>query len=45
VDTTGESDDTVAGENLSAAERNQDDNDLRRDDGGLPPVSGNLGQH
>jgi hypothetical protein len=45
VDTAGESDDTVAGENLSAAERDRDDNDLRRDDGGLPPVSGNLGQH
>lgn len=45
VDTAGESDDTVAGENHSAAEREQDDDDLRRDDGGLPPVSGNLGQH
>jgi carbon monoxide dehydrogenase subunit G len=45
VDTAGESDDTVAGENLSAAERDRGDNDLRRDDGGLPPVSGNLGQH
>ena len=44
VDATGESDETVTGENLSAAERDQDD-DLRRDDGGLPPVSGNLGQH
>ncbi len=45
VDTTGESDDTVVGENLSAGERRQDD-DLRRDsDGGLPPVGGNLGGH
>jgi len=45
VDTTGESDETLEGENLSAAERDQDGNDLRRNDGGLPPVNGNLGQH
>lgn len=42
VDTTGESDETVEGENLSAGERRQDE---RRPDGGLPPVGGNLGQH
>ncbi|UUL77111.1 SRPBCC family protein [Pseudarthrobacter sp. Fe7] len=42
VDTTGESDDTVEGENLSAGERRQDDH---RADGGLPPVGGNLGGH
>ncbi|MEE9096398.1 SRPBCC family protein [Pseudarthrobacter phenanthrenivorans] len=42
VDTTGESDDTVAGENLSAGERREDD---RNADGGLPPVGGNLGGH
>ncbi|WP_457946658.1 SRPBCC family protein [Pseudarthrobacter sp. alpha12b] len=42
VDTTGESDDTLEGENLSAGERRQDD---RRTDGGLPPVGGNLGGH
>lgn len=42
VDTTGESDETVEGENLSAAERREDE---RRPDGGLPPVGGNLGQH
>ncbi|MDP9886989.1 SRPBCC family protein [Pseudarthrobacter enclensis] len=42
VDTTGESDDTVAGENLSAGERREDD---RNTDGGLPPVGGNLGGH
>ncbi|MDJ0458680.1 SRPBCC family protein [Arthrobacter sp. NQ7] len=42
VDTTGESDDTLEGENLSAGERRADD---RRDDGGLPPVGGNLGGH
>ncbi|WP_258803680.1 SRPBCC family protein [Pseudarthrobacter sp. NS4] len=42
VDTTGESDETVEGENLSAAEREGDD---RRPDGGLPPIGGNLGQH
>ncbi|WP_411374489.1 SRPBCC family protein [Arthrobacter sp. MPF02] len=42
VDTTGESDETLEGENLSAAERLRDD---RRPDGGLPPVGGNLGQH
>ncbi|PNI09867.1 cyclase [Arthrobacter sp. AFG7.2] len=42
VDTTGESDETLEGENLSAAERRDDD---RRPDGGLPPIGGNLGQH
>lgn len=42
VDTTGESDETVEGENLSAGERREDE---RRPDGGLPPVGGNLGQH
>lgn len=42
VDTTGESDDTVAGENLSAGERREDDSNA---DGGLPPVGGNLGGH
>ncbi|WP_350005390.1 SRPBCC family protein [Pseudarthrobacter sp. WHRI 8279] len=42
VDTTGESDETAEGENLSAAEREGDD---RRRDGGLPPVGGNLGTH
>ncbi|GAB5077506.1 SRPBCC family protein [Arthrobacter sp. AD-310] len=42
VDTTGESDETLEGENLSAGERREDD---RRPDGGLPPVGGNLGQH
>lgn len=42
VDSTGESDETLEGENLSAAERLRDD---RRPDGGLPPVGGNLGQH
>jgi carbon monoxide dehydrogenase subunit G len=42
VDTTGESDETLEGENLSAAEREGGD---RRPDGGLPPVGGNLGQH
>jgi carbon monoxide dehydrogenase subunit G len=42
VDTTGESDETVEGENLSAGERREDQ---RRPDGGLPPVGGNLGQH
>lgn len=42
VDATGESDETLEGENLSAAERLRDD---RRPDGGLPPVGGNLGQH
>ncbi|MGC0236265.1 SRPBCC family protein [Arthrobacter nitrophenolicus] len=42
VDTTGESDETIEGENLSAGERREDD---RRPDGGLPPVGGNLGQH
>ncbi|TLM82651.1 SRPBCC family protein [Pseudarthrobacter sp. NamE2] len=42
VDTTGESDETLEGENLSAAERLRDD---RRPDGGVPPVGGNLGQH
>jgi carbon monoxide dehydrogenase subunit G len=42
VDTTGESDETVEGENLSAGERREDD---RRPDGGLPPIGGNLGQH
>ncbi|MEA3551307.1 MULTISPECIES: SRPBCC family protein [Micrococcaceae] len=42
VDTTGESDETVEGENLSAGERRGDE---RRPDGGLPPVGGNLGQH
>ena len=42
VDTTGESDETAEGENLSAAERAGDD---RRRDGGLPPVGGNLGTH
>ena len=41
VDTTGESDETAEGENLSAAEREDD----RRRDGGLPPVGGNLGTH
>ena len=42
VDTTGESDETREGETLSAGERRADQ---RRSDGGLPPVSGNLGQH
>ncbi|UZX04815.1 SRPBCC family protein [Arthrobacter sp. CDRTa11] len=42
VDTTGESDETVEGENLSAGERREND---RRPDGGLPPVAGGLGQH
>lgn len=42
VDTTGESDETVEGENLSAGKRRGDE---RRPDGGLPPVGGNLGQH
>ena len=42
VDTTGESDGTAEGENLSAAERREGD---RGPDGGLPPVGGNLGQH
>jgi carbon monoxide dehydrogenase subunit G len=42
VDTTGESDETLEGENLSAGERREDE---RRPDGGLPPVGGNLGQH
>lgn len=42
VDTTGESDETVEGENLSAAEREGDE---RRPDGGLPPIGGNLGTH
>lgn len=42
VDTTGQSDDTVAGENLSAGERREDDSNA---DGGLPPVGGNLGGH
>ena len=42
VDTTGESDETLEGENLSAGERREQD---RRPDGGLPPVGGNLGQH
>jgi len=42
VDTTGESDETAAGENLSAGERRGDD---RNADGGLPPVGGNLGGH
>jgi hypothetical protein len=42
VDTTGESDETLEGETLSAGERREDQ---RRSDGGLPPVSGNLGQH
>ena len=42
VDTTGESDETVEGENRSAAEREGDD---RRPDGGLPPIGGNLGTH
>ncbi|NUT72392.1 SRPBCC family protein [Pseudarthrobacter sp. C4D7] len=42
VDTTGESDETVEGENLSAAERREDD---RGTEGGLPPVGGNLGGH
>ena len=42
VDTSGESDDTVEGENLSAGERRSED---RTDDGGLPPVGGNLGGH
>lgn len=41
VDTTGESDDTLEGENLSAGERRADDHR----DGGLPPVGGNLGGH
>ncbi|MHC6593351.1 SRPBCC family protein [Arthrobacter sp. C152] len=35
VDATGESDETLEGENLSAGERREDD---RRPDGGLPPV-------
>lgn len=42
VDTTGESDETREGETISAGERRADQ---RRSDGGLPPVSGNLGQH
>jgi hypothetical protein len=42
VDTTGESDETVEGENLSAGQRREDE---RRPDGGLPPVGGTLGQH
>jgi carbon monoxide dehydrogenase subunit G len=42
VDTTGESDETLEGENLSAGERAENE---RRPDGGLPPVGGNLGQH
>lgn len=42
VDTTGESDETLEGENLSAGERRENE---RRPDGGLPPVGGNLGQH
>jgi hypothetical protein len=42
VDTAGESDGTVEGENLSAGDRSEDE---RRTDGGLPPVGGNLGQH
>lgn len=42
VDTSGESDETAEGENLSAAEREGDD---RRRDGGLPPIGGNLGTH
>jgi carbon monoxide dehydrogenase subunit G len=42
VDTTGESDETLEGENLSAGERREND---RRPDGGLPPVGGNLGSH
>ncbi|ACL41369.1 cyclase/dehydrase [Pseudarthrobacter chlorophenolicus A6] len=42
VDTTGESDETREGEEFSAGERREDE---RRPDGGLPPVSGNLGQH
>lgn len=42
VDTTGESDETLEGENLSAGERRESE---RRPDGGLPPVGGNLGQH
>ncbi|MET1085779.1 MAG: SRPBCC family protein [Arthrobacter sp.] len=42
VDTTGESDETVEGENLSAGERRDNE---RRPEGGLPPVGGNLGQH
>ena len=42
VDTMGESDDTVAGENRSAGERREGDRDT---DGGLPPVGGNLGGH
>lgn len=42
VDTTGESDETAAGENLSAGERREDD---RGAEGGLPPVGGNLGGH
>ncbi|WP_458779958.1 SRPBCC family protein [Arthrobacter sp. D3-16] len=40
VDTTGESDETLEGENLSAGERREQD---RRPDGGLPPVPG-IGQ-
>lgn len=42
VDIEGESDETVEGENLSAGERRERG---ARDDGGLPPVGGNLGQH
>ncbi|MGK3647849.1 SRPBCC family protein [Pseudarthrobacter enclensis] len=42
VDTSGESDETAEGENLSAGERREDE---RRPDGGMPPVGGNLGQH
>ncbi|MFD5276083.1 SRPBCC family protein [Pseudarthrobacter sp. NPDC058362] len=43
VDVEGESDETVEGENLSAGERRE--RGLRDDDGGLPPVGGNLGTH
>lgn len=42
VDLEGESDETVEGENLSAGERRERG---PRDEGGLPPVGGNLGSH
>lgn len=40
VDTTGEADETLEGENLSPAERESDE---RRPDGGLPPIEGSRG--
>lgn len=42
VDVEGESDETAEGENLSAGERRERGG---RDDGGIPPVGGNLGTH